>query len=40
MESIVDEPKIHFYEFMSIEVVDEYILTGIEYMVKSLLNSS
>ncbi len=40
MESIVQESKIHFYEFMEIELLHEYIFTGIQYMVKSILNSN
>lgn len=40
MESIISEPKIHFYEFMEIEILHEYIETGIEYMLKSIANSN
>lgn len=29
MESIVSESKIHFYEFMEVEILYEYIETGI-----------
>jgi hypothetical protein len=39
MESIIAQSKIHLYELMEVEILGEYIETGIEYMVKSLLSS-
>ena len=39
MESIVREDKIHFYEYMEVEIMHNYIKTGIEYALNSLLSS-
>lgn len=39
MESIVRENKIHFYEYMEVDLLQSYIWTGIEYALNSFLSS-
>lgn len=40
MESIIERHKVHFYEHMEVELLHEYIHTGITYFINTLLNSS
>ena len=39
MESIVQSQKIHFYEYMEVELLHEYIHSGILYLINAIVNA-
>ena len=41
MESIVDsKDKLHFFEYMEVDLLQDYLRTGIHYSLNALLNTS
>lgn len=40
MESIVDsKEKLHFFEYLEVDLLQDYLRTGIHYFVNAILNS-
>lgn len=40
MESIIDnKDKLHFFEYLEVDLMQEYLRTGIRYFVNAILNS-